>query len=167
MSEEIQYPQTVSDTPFPGEAVTSTTSDQPSGAGVSAPTTTKGNSFPIKKVAVELLSTALNTRSRKVLGEFTLEDKGAFRVGKYVNGVSGEVAMTPSGITAKSTSGNTTFAIDGETGNATFGGELQSGSVITGLIVVGNNRLVLDGEAGRITVNDGVNNIIAIGNLDF
>ncbi len=165
--EKIYSPETIQDSPFPGQDVTSTSVDQPTSSGVTTPAKTKDNSYPSKKIAVELLSTALNTKSKKVMQAFDLVDQGAFRVGKYENGVSGEVAITSAGITAKNTSGNTTFAIDGETGNAVFGGELQAGTLVSGLVVVGDNRLVLDGEAGRITVNDGVNNIIAIGNLDF
>ena len=167
MDEKIYYPTEISDAPFPEQTNTSTSVDQPTSSGVTTVPATKNNSFPSKKIAVELLSTALNTKSKKVLQEFTLVDQGAFRVGKYENGVSGEVAMTSAGITAKNKSGNTTFTLDGDTGDAVFSGTIQTGTLVSGLVIVGNNRLVFDGEAGRITVNDGINNIIAIGNLDF
>lgn len=77
--------------------------------------------------------------------------------------MSGDIKISPSGIVARNTSGLTTFAIDGETGNATFAGELQSGSLITGQITVGNNTWIIDGDPDNpqiVLYNDGIPEIV-------
>lgn len=131
------------DAPFPGqdgEAIVGA----PSGQGqVYTPTVTKDKGFPKKRTAVELLSTSLNTKSKKIMAEFEFTESGALQIGKYENGVSGDVRISPNGMTARNQSGNTTFALDGDTGDAVFAGEIRSGSVVTGEVAVGNNRLIL------------------------
>lgn len=164
---KVYYPEEISDAPFPGQELQNTSVTTTATGGVSQAPKTSDKKYPVKRVAVELLSSVLNTKSKKVLGEFQLAASGGFRIGTYEAGVSGDVAITPSGITARNTSGVTTFSLVGEDGSAVFAGEVQAGTLISGAVVVGDNRLVLDGEAGRIMVNDGNNNIIAIGNLDF
>lgn len=164
---KVYYPEEISDAPFPGQDTQNTAVTTTATSGVSQAPKTSDRKYPIKKIAVELLSSVLNTKSKKVLQEFTLVGSGGFRIGTFESGVSGDIAITPAGITARNNSGVTTFSLVGEDGSAVFAGEVQAGTFISGLVVVGDNRLVLDGEAGRIVVNDGNNNIIAIGNLDF
>lgn len=161
---KVYEPETIPDTPFPQEGPVDYGSVTPTGGGQTlSPTTTKEQTFPTKRVAVELLSTALNTRTRKILQEFEFTEFGGIKVGNYENGISGDIRITSAGIVARNSSGINTIAIDGETGDATFAGTLQSGTLISGLVVVGNNALIFDGEERRIMVNDETNDIILIG----
>ena len=160
---KVYTPQVIDDTPFPQEGVLDQTVTQASSNGTYKPTETKEQSFPTKKVAVELLSTSLNTRSKKILSEFQFTKSGAIQVGEYTNGVSGDLRLSPSGITARNTSGITTFAIDGETGDATFAGTIQAGTLISGMVVVGDNNVVINGDERNIIVNDGTNDRVLLG----
>ena len=97
-------------------------------------------SFPGSRVAREVISRTLDTQRKKILGEFTFNNQGAFKVGTYEAGVSGELAISSGGITAINSANETTFAIDGDTGDATFGGTLTANVVVaTGALVVGTN----------------------------
>ncbi len=163
MSEEKVYtPEVVEENPFPG-GVEPTTFTPANPAGTYTPTTQKAKSFPVKKAAVELLSTALNTRSRKVLGSFDLEQSGGFQVGKFEEGISGEMAITPNGLAARNSAGLYTIVIDAETGNAIFAGELRSGTLITGDIIVGNNTWIISGDPDYPSIklyNNGIPEIV-------
>jgi len=146
--DKVYYPEVTPTTPFPGEnAVVENTTT--ANSGTLSPTTIKPNPLPVKRVAVELLSSALNTRSKKVLAEFQFTESGALQIGKYSNGISGDLRISPNGIVARDLAGITTFAIDGTTGDAIFKGTVQAGSfissslisssVISGDITVGGN----------------------------
>ena len=155
IEEKILSPQTIEDTPFPQEvAITDYGVTQSSNGGVSETSKIKNQSPPYKRVATELLGSALNTKSRKILAEFEFTESGALQIGKYEPGVSGDVRLTPNGITARDLSGITTFALDGDTGNAVFKGTIQAGSFVGGEVIVGNNRLIMDGSTGRFVVYD-------------
>jgi len=143
MADKNYTPETAQETPFPGEPTILNTQNQPSSSGNYAPITTKEKTMPVKRLAVELLSTALNTKSRKILQEFVLEQSGGFKIGDFKQGISGEMSLTPNGQTAKNKSGITTFAIDGDTGDAIFAGELKSGSLITGTVQVTDGNIAL------------------------
>lgn len=167
MSEEkILHPEEITENPFPGEAEVALPATSSSGTGVVSPTTTKPKSMPTKRTAVELLSSALNTRSKKVLGNFELAGSGGFQIGKYENGVSGDVRLTPNGMTARDSAGNTTFSLDGTDGSAVFKGEVQAGSLISGIVRVGNNNVIIDGANQRIIINDGNNDRAILGLLE-
>lgn len=114
-------------------------------AQVVKPTEISEQSMPTPRVAVELISTQLNTRTAKILAEFGFTPSGAIQIGKYENGVSGDIRISPNGILGRDLSGNTTFAIDADTGNATFAGEVRTGSSVTGLLTVGDSAVVIDG----------------------
>lgn len=144
MTEKVYKPIEISDNPLPGETETSVSSSQPKSGGVYSAGKTKDNAFPVKKIAMELMSVALNTKSRKILAEFEFTEHGAIQIGKYDNGVTGDLRITPSGITARDKAGITTFAIDGETGSAVFKGSIRAGSLMTGGSIVG----------GDININD-------------
>jgi len=154
--EKIYYPQTIDNQPLPNQVEeASFATSQTTGGQTFSTQKIKDQSLPAKRIAVELLSSALNTKTRKILAEFEFTEHGAIRIGKYVNGVSGDLRFTPNGLVARNKSGITTFAIDGDTGNAVFKGSIQSGSLITGQVVVGNGRVVIDGEdEGKITIKD-------------
>lgn len=154
MDDKVYTPEIVPETPFPGEpAVDMPTQTQP--AGTFVPTTTKPKAFPVKRTAVELLSTALNTRSRKILEEFELQQSGGLKVGDFKTGISGDLRITPNGLTARDKAGLTTFAIDGTTGDAVFKGTIRSGSVITDAIISGTITLGgTNNEDGILTIFD-------------
>lgn len=153
--DKVYYPETIDENPFPqGEGIASFIPDQETSGGNYSNQEINSQSFPMRKVSHELISLSLNTKSRKILGEFEFTQSGALQIGEYENGVSGDLKISPAGIVARNTAGTTTFAIDGETGDATFAGTIQSGALVTGIVAVGNNNLVLDGDARRIVVYD-------------
>ena len=86
MAKDLYEPEIVAETPFPQEEVQSVTQTQGTST-VATPTTTKEKNFPTRKIATELMSTALNTKSKKILQEFELTDSGAIRIGNYKEGV--------------------------------------------------------------------------------
>ncbi len=165
--DQVFTPKVVEENPFPQEGVSDATSTQSTGGQVFRPETTKEQTFPTKRVAVELLSVALNTKSKKVLQEFELVQSGGFQIGKYENGVSGDVRITPNGITGRDQSGNTTFGVDATTGDAVFTGTLQSRSLITGDVAVGDGNILIDGDNRRMIWFDEATGlpIIVIGNV--
>src|SRR3990167_10411671 len=123
------HPTEIPEIPFPGEPEVTAPTAQPNPIGTLTPSTAKEKTFPKKRTAVELLSTALNTRSKKVLQEFELQDTGGFKVGDFKEGISGDLRITPNGLTARNIAGITTLAIDGTTGDAVFKGEVRAGSL--------------------------------------
>jgi len=138
MSEKTYEPEVIVENPFPGEVIEGAGQTTKSG-GTYQPTTTGVKTFKRKKIATEVLSTALNTHSRKILGEFEFTEQGAIQVGKYQNGVSGDLRISPNGITARDTAGLTTFNLDGTDGSATFKGTIQAGSLVSGEVVVSDS----------------------------
>ena len=167
MAEEKVYtPEIIQETPFPGEPIILDTQSQSSIGENFAPTIAKEKTFPKKRVAVELLSTALNTRSRKILEEFELQQSGGFQIGDFKKGISGDLRITPNGLTARNIAGLTTFAINGTDGSAVFKGEIRSGSLITGEVIVGNNNLIFTVDENgqpQIILNDGENDRVLLG----
>jgi len=160
---KIYYPQTISDTPFPQEKVSDSSISQASSGGVYEPQTTKAKEFPRKRIAVETIGSALNTKSRKILAEFEFTESGSIKIGKYEAGISGDIRITPNGITARDKTGLTTFSLDGDTGDAVFKGTIQTGALIAGIVTVGNNNVIIDGENQRIIINDGEYDRVLIG----
>jgi hypothetical protein len=166
MADELKVytPEVIEDTPFPG--VVETVVDEQGTSAVNQtykPAETTERPFVRKQPATELISSALNTQNRRILAEWQFAQSGALKIGTYQAGVSGELSLTPSGITAINTSGNTTFAIDGENGNATFAGTIQAGAVVSGQVIVGNGTWVIDGDADNpmiILYNSGVPEIV-------
>lgn len=155
MSDEKVYtPEVIADQPFPSENEVISSSSSSSQTGVYSPTSIPDQPLPTKRIAVELLSTALNTKSRKIQKEFQFTEQGAIQVGKYENGVSGDIKISPAGIVARSSSGIETIAIDGETGDAVFSGTIQAGTVIGGAVAVGDGDIIIDGETKRMVFYD-------------
>jgi hypothetical protein len=163
MDEKTYFPEVAEDNPFPNEESQSVIVQESSPKGNYTPATTKPTSFPTRKIAVELIGQALNTRSKKILQEFELQQSGGFKIGDYQSGESGDIRITPNGLTARNKAGLNTFVIDGDTGDAVFAGSIQSGSIITGLVTVGDNRIIIDGESKQIIVNDGEYDRVLIG----
>lgn len=174
MADKTYTETVIEDVPFPlGNAVLQDVSNQPVN-GSYFETKVASQEFPKPKFATEVLSLALNTRSRKILQEFQFTKSGALQIGEYVSGVSGDVRISPNGMTARNVSGETTFNLDGDSGDAQFKGTVrastfESNNLLTGLVDVGNpigNSYVrIDGENNRIVVHDGTNPRILIGNI--
>ena len=153
--EKVYHPEEIIETPFPNQAAEATIlSEERLPAGTYAPTTVKDKPFPKKRVAVELLSSALNTRSRKILQEFDLQQSGGLKIGDFKEGVSGDLRITPNGLTARDVAGITTFAIDGTTGDAVFKGTVQAGSIINEGELVDKNGNVIINEDGILSVEN-------------
>ena len=171
--EKVYTNEVIKDAPFPQEGVAEGGSSQ-STKDVYTPNEIKETPFPTKKTANEVLSASLNTKSRKILGVFQFTKYGAIQVGTLEVGVSGEIKISPVGIVAKNKSGETTFAIDGDTGDASFKGTVRastfiSDNLLTGQINVGQGiggaYVRLDGPNNRIIVHDGSYPRIVIGNV--
>ena len=153
-------PTVIPDTPFPDQVIEGVSSDAQGKDGVYSPKIVKEQPFPTKKIAHELIGSVLNTRSKKILQEFQFTEHGAIQVGKYTNGVNGDIRISPAGITARNQSGLTTLAIDGDTGDAVFAGTLEAGTLIGG-----DGQVTIDnpGDGGRVMVNDGTYNRVLLG----
>lgn len=163
----ILTPQEISQTPLPSVTGMTTfsdssgvTNDKNTSADVMTPPTQDvTDRFPPQFIAPHVISDSLNTLSKQILGIFTFGQVGALKIGTYEFGISGEIDISPNGITAKNVNGDTTFAIDGATGNATFLGTLQAGTVIAGdnTVIIGTGS----GGGGRILLtNSGVPQIV-------
>ena len=160
------FPEVIQENPFPNEVVTSISPSSQNAKDNFAPSIAKDKIFPVKRSAVELLSTALNTRSRKVLENFELVKSGGFQIGDFQEGLTGDIRITPNGITARDLAGLISFVLDGTDGSAVFRGEIKSGSIVTGQVVVGNNGVIIDVDDNgqpSIIVNDGANDRVIIG----
>lgn len=160
---KVYTPNEIEDAPFPqqGQAVFAET--QQTAGGSYSPKTTKDTSFPDPRIAYQTIGSALNTRSKKILAAFEFTPSGALQIGKYDPGVSGDVRISPNGIVARNDLGTETFALDGDTGDATFAGTIQTGTLISGRVIVGNNTWVIDGDpdAPRILLyNNGIPEIL-------
>lgn len=157
MSDGLQ-PPTIVDQPIPlldGSQTTATGTDTTATSTESAvvPTTQVDQAFPQAIIARETISQSLDTETKRIKGAYSFESLGAIKIGEFSQGVSGEVAISPDGIIAKNINGDTTFALDGATGDATFKGTVQSGSLLSGSLTVGGAANV----DGAIHVLDSTN----------
>ena len=84
---------------------------------------------------------AFSTATNTILGSFTFGVSGALQIGTYVNGVSGDLKISPTGILGRDSAGATTFSINGTTGVA----------VLNGLVVGTNVGLGTAQTAGNVT----------------
>lgn len=173
IDEKVYKAEEIKDVPFPQEGVPQIDSTKQN-KDVYTQNEIKDTPFPEMKTANELLSASLNTKSKKILGVFQFTRYGAIQVGTLEVGVSGEIKISPDGIVALNKAGATTFAIDGDTGDASFQGTVRastfiSDNLLTGQIDVGQGTggayVRLDGPNNRIIVHDGTNPRIVIGNI--
>jgi len=142
------------------------------GKTVASPSTRVDKQFPVKNIARETLSESINTRTKRILGNYTFGALGAISIGSYENGVSGDIRITPDGLTARNINGVTTFFIDGVTGDATFLGTISAGSVVVGyakgfvstLVWTATDFNTANWAAGTIKTSDGISYSIASGN---
>jgi hypothetical protein len=164
MADQVLYPEVIQDTPLPtltGVPISAPLSTPSSGQGSTTgnniqltPDETREVQFPEKYVAPAVISDTLNSISKQILGNFTFGTLGAISIGTYQNGTSGDVRITPSGITARNIFGQTTFSLDGATGNASFLGTITAGSLIAGAVNVGSASVQIDGANTRILITD-------------
>jgi hypothetical protein len=162
LSDKIYQPETIASQALPGGEITqaessvvgtvpSSTKEQ---STVFEPVKEVSRNFPEVIIAVETIGTSLDTQSKRILGSYEFGELGAIQVGKYVNGVTGDLRLTPDGITARNSSGVTTFSLDGTTGSATFLGTISAGSLIAGAVQVGGASVLIDGANTRILITD-------------
>ena len=170
MAEEnkVYYPETIEQNPLPilGDIVLDKNQETSGKEGNKQYTALEISQlpYPQKTIAIETIGATLNTQSRKILGSFSFGKIGAIQVGEYENGVSGDVRISPDGIVARNEDGDTTFSLDGMTGNATFLGTIAAGSVIVGQTNIGSGSyMYMDGVNNRLIVNDGTNDRVLIG----
>jgi hypothetical protein len=90
--------------------------------------------LPQVPTANDTIGHSINTKTNKILGAYSFGRVGSLQVGNYENGVSGDIRITPDGITARNSSGTNTFVIDGTTGDASFFGTISAGSVVVGYV---------------------------------
>jgi hypothetical protein len=130
MDEKIYTQEIIVDNPFPGQDKFSVLSDAQSGVKYTySNDKTQPQPFPKRNIANGVIGASINTLSKKILGVFEFLKQGAIQIGEYINGISGEIKISPDGIVAKNKNGDTTFAIDGDTGDATFKGTVVAGGV--------------------------------------
>jgi len=139
-NDQIYTPEVIQENPYPNqdtvvEMVTTESSNKTTQQYGASKISV--NPFPTSRIATELLSTKLNTKTRQILGSFTFTPSGALQIGNYQEGEHGDVRILPTGIIARNTLGDTTFALDGETGDATFLGTLQSGTILSNGVIQG------------------------------
>lgn len=189
--EKVYTQQIIDDVPFPQTGEADFTTSQSTSNNTYTPEKIEEQIFPKKKIATELLSSALNTRSKKIIKEFEFTSSGALQIGSYTEGITGDIRISPNGIEARDSTGTTTFALDATTGDAIFKGTIQAGSVIATTISgeniiantmdadrikastldvavdvgtgAGASYVRLDGENNRIIIHDGTNPRILIG----
>lgn len=163
-SDKVYSPETIADQPLPtiqSSVIPATPVGTPN--TVYSPETVTPQKFPERLIAIATIGTRINTQSGQILGNFEFAELGALSIGKYENGVSGDIRLSPNGIIARNVNGDTTFTIDGTTGDATFKGTLQAGTLIAGAMNVGDPNVVIDGVNGRITIHDGSHYRVLIG----
>ena len=152
MDEKVYTQEVIEDTAFPNQAgaITYVESDSSANAEISTQTTIKEQAIPTKKLATELISSVLNTKSRKIVGEIQFTPSGALQIGNYQEGISGDLRLAPSGLVMRNKQGVETIAQDGETGDAVFAGRIQSGTLVTGVILVGDGNIQIDGPSRKM-----------------
>lgn len=158
MADKTYYPEVIDTYALPETVVEedkSTTNYV--GKVIQSPSTEVNKLFPPKNIARETIGSALNTKTKKILGDFSFAQAGAISIGVYENGVSGDIRITPNGLVARDINGVETIAIDGTTGDAVFRGTIQAGAVVAGNVTVIGQ--------GAFIVNDGTYNVIHIGYL--
>lgn len=159
---KVYTPTTIEETPLPQEApldyAATTPATGKAGGQTFSPSTVADQPLPKKKIAHELLSTVLNTKSKKILQEIQFTKQGAIQIGDYTEGVSGDIRISPNGVVARDNSGNTTFSLDGDTGDGTFAGTIRAGATIINSNIV--TEAASSGNGRTVYYNDGIPAIV-------
>lgn len=159
MADTVLKPVVIEEVAFPTIAQPSVvTSDGSNGSDgkVLKPFETVERSFPTQTIANTVIADSLNTQSRRILSDFSFGEYGSLAVGKYDEGVSGDIKISPAGIVARNKTGATTFTIDATTGDATFKGTLAANTIIASSRVYITERgiIVNDGTYDRIIIGE-------------
>lgn len=177
MAKDYYSPDTIRDIPIP-----TPTGNNGAPASVYNPGESAGPDWSVKPIDIpsgfiadEVISASLDTQQRRILGSFTFGQVGSMAIGQYLSGGAG-IILSPNGIAARNQSGETTFTIDATTGDATFKGTIDVGSIITGYIAVGgaandvnNGSTVISGgkiETGTVIAGSVVSNWIYAGSIN-
>lgn len=149
-------PQVIIDQPIPllgGSVIdASGQGSNPVLSGTPVPTTQLDKKFPPRVIARETISQSLNTKTKSILADYTFESLGAISIYSPIHPLA-HISISGDGIIGVNANGDTTFAIDGATGDAIFAGELRSGTLITGEIVLGDGSIILDDMGLKSTTN--------------
>ena len=107
--------------------------------------------LPQVPTANDTIGHSINTKTNKILGAYSFGRVGSLQIGNYQSGTSGDIRITPDGITARNSSGTNTFAIDGTTGNASFFGTIQAGSIVAGYVAsIGGEYTTTGATAAKV-----------------
>lgn len=118
---KVYEPTEIQDSPFPGQQIL--IAPQGESGGVNSPLQIADKPLPSKNISREMISSVINTKSRKIIGETQFTPSGALQIGKYEEDVSGDVRITKDGIIARNSSGLQTFILDGDDGSVTISSE--------------------------------------------
>ena len=129
-NETVFYPAQIKDTPFPEQNGDVQFGQAQGSKDAYFPQTISDRPLPRPVTASEVIGQALNTQSKKILGDFRFTQSGALSIGNYVEGVTGDVRLTPLGITARNKEGQTTFLLDAITGDAIFKGKITKYKIL-------------------------------------
>lgn len=159
---QIYTPPHVPMAPLPSQRSGNSVAQQTTTTEVHRPTVLPEQPIGLPVVANEVISSALNSKTKKIGDVFSFLQQGALQIGRFILSVSGDLRISPDGIIARNSTGNTTFALDGTTGDAIFAGTLQAGTIIGGgsTVVIqessaGNGRIVLyNGGLPSILIGD-------------
>lgn len=162
MTDKIYESEVVQDQPFPNDLTTLLPIPGPANTKeiISSPDITP-KPLPLPTFARHLISESLNTQERRIKQSYEFSITGALQIGSFKDGIAGEVKLSRDGLVAKDVNGLTTVSIDGSTGNATFKGTLQAGTIIAG-----DSKIIMETSAlgnGRIVFLVGTVPVILIG----
>jgi hypothetical protein len=110
-------------------------------------------------IITDLINARFDTETKQILSDFSFGTSGAIQIGSYVNGVSGDIKISPAGIVGRNSSGATTFSLNGSNGSATFAGTItaSTGAIagwdITASSLSKNNATI--SSAGSISLGAG------------
>lgn len=167
--DKVYTPATIPDQPFPtidSQQSMATNQSVNQVQQTYSPVETQDQVFPAARIADDLISNDFSTKTLRILNPFQFTPSGAIKIGDFKQGVNGEIDISPAGIVALDVNGDTTVAVDGETGNLTLKGTLRGQSLIAGTVNVGNGNIQIDGPNRRILFFDqnGIPSIV-IGNV--
>lgn len=169
MTDEILYPETIEPEQLPtfgGDFDSLTQESSNSGAEVNAmkPQKSVEAKFPSKYIARATISETINTQSKQILGSYTFGMMGALVIGTYEFGVSGDLRISPDGIVARNINGDTTFSLNGATGDATFRGSVSANDFqITGSGIIATATEGRKSLGGFTSIQDAIDWVDSFG----
>jgi hypothetical protein len=99
----------------------------------------------------DVINESIDTASKNILGEYAFGASGAIQIGTYVNGVSGDIKISPAGILARNTSGAYSLSIDGTTGSVSMVGSISAAAGYIGGWAVTASALYFDGATDAVS----------------